>query len=124
MTPANLSGTDNFNAKPDKYAILKDAVRQVHQGKTVSSDGDVQTADVSSTGQMVTGKDSLGPLLLQALDSFRFEVDRGGSIVFASENSTQYLQYKQEDLVNTSVYSILPGEGGKGLPSTLTQIDS
>lgn len=99
-------------------------MRQVHQGKTVSSDGDVQTADVSSTGQAVTGKDSFGRLLLQALGSFRFAVDRGGSIVFASENSTQYLQYKQEDLVNTSVYSILPGEGRKGLPSTLTQIDS
>lgn len=51
LIPANLSGIDNFNAEPDKYAILKETVRQVHQGKTVSSDGDVQTADVSSTGQ-------------------------------------------------------------------------
>lgn len=59
LVPANLSGIDNFNAKPDKLAILKETVRQVHQGKTVSSDGDVQTANESSTGQAVTGKDSL-----------------------------------------------------------------
>lgn len=71
LIPANLSSIDKFNAKPDKYVILKETVRQVHQGKTVSSDGDVQTADVSTTGQAVTGKDSLGPFLLQTLDSFR-----------------------------------------------------
>ncbi|XP_060770210.1 nuclear receptor coactivator 1 isoform X3 [Neoarius graeffei] len=115
LLSANMGDLTSLSMKPDKCHILKSMVDQIQQIKRreqekvalMSPDDDVQKSDVSSSSQGMVEKEALGPLLLEALNGFFFVVNREGRIVFVSENVTNYLGYTQEELMTSSVYSIL-----------------
>ncbi|XP_074657024.1 uncharacterized protein LOC141910208 isoform X3 [Tubulanus polymorphus] len=109
LISASISDMSQFSTvKPDKCAILKEAVNQIRQIKQQEeSDAAVQQSHVSSSKPNILANDVLGPLLLEALDGFLFVVNNQGKVEFVSDNIGQYLGYTPEDLVGKSIYNII-----------------
>ncbi|KAI6074115.1 Nuclear receptor coactivator 3 isoform X1 [Aix galericulata] len=87
--------------------------RREQESKYIEELAELISANLSDIDNFNVKPDKCAILKETALDGFLFVVNRDGNIVFVSENVTQYLQYKQEDLVNTSVYGILHEEDRK-----------
>ncbi|KAL2082796.1 hypothetical protein ACEWY4_022614 [Coilia grayii] len=116
LLSANMGDIASLSGKPDKCHIVKSTVDQIQQirrreqaekADLASPNEEVQQSDISSSSQVMEEKEALGPLLLEALNGFFFVVNREGRIVFVSGNVTSYLGYTQDELMTSSVYSIL-----------------
>uniref|UniRef100_A0A3B3CDE4 Nuclear receptor coactivator 1 n=1 Tax=Oryzias melastigma TaxID=30732 RepID=A0A3B3CDE4_ORYME len=113
LLSSHMSDILTLSVKPDKCHLLKSTVDQIQQLRRreqealLSPDDEVQKSDISSSSQGLVEREALGPVLLEALDGFFFVVNREGRIIFVSENVTSYLGYTQDELMTSSVYSIL-----------------
>ena len=106
-----LCSISSLSVKPDKCAILQEAVKQIRVIKQETRDEDepvviaaaapaaaghdLQASEVSSTKPSIIANEVLGPLLLEALDGFIFVVDQDGKIEFVSENVNSFITYNQ-----------------------------
>lgn len=72
------------SVKPDKCAILQEAVNQIRsikQETTTQSSDPVQQGEVSSSRPTILSNELYGPLLLEALEGFLFVVNSEGKVI-------------------------------------------
>lgn len=82
LISANIADMST-SVKPDKCAILQEAVNQIRsikQETTTQSSDPVQQGEVSSSRPTILSNELYGPLLLEALEGFLFVVNSEGKV--------------------------------------------
>lgn len=85
LISANFADMSSLSVKPDKCAILQEAVNQIRgiknqEGLGEEGQGPVQQGEVSSSRPAILSNELYGPLLLEALEGFLFVVNGEGRV--------------------------------------------
>ncbi|XP_076307518.1 uncharacterized protein LOC143223427 isoform X3 [Tachypleus tridentatus] len=109
LISASLADMSSLSVKPEKCAIIQETVSQIHriQKQATGERDELQESEVSSSNSSILNSEILGPLLLEALDSFLLLVNTDGKIEVVSENISYFLKYTKDDLVGKSIYNII-----------------
>lgn len=83
----------------------KTSVQQIGSANGCSSDA-VQLGEISSSRPVLYAND-FGPLLLEALEAFGFIVNASFQIEYVTENVSELIGYRADQLVGQSVFSLL-----------------
>ncbi|XP_037080256.1 nuclear receptor coactivator 2-like, partial [Pollicipes pollicipes] len=96
------------NGKKDKCVILQETVNQIKniKGQQDGATDAVQQGEVSSSRPAISAHD-FGPLLLEALASFFFIVNSDYRIEYITENVTEFLKYRREELQGDSIFNYI-----------------
>ncbi|XP_074027030.1 basic helix-loop-helix family member taiman isoform X4 [Leptinotarsa decemlineata] len=111
LISANFADMSSLSVKPDKCAILQEAVNQIRsikQQESASQAADpVQQGEVSSSRPTILSNEVYGPLLLEALEGFLFVVNSEGKIEHVTENVSNYIKFSREDVLGESIYNFI-----------------
>ncbi|XP_072175794.1 uncharacterized protein [Diadema setosum] len=110
LITASLRNPASLNMKPDKCALIQETLSQIKlikQQQDAEHGEEVQHSHVSSSKPGVPTGDSLGSVLLETLDGFLFVVNSQGEIEYVTENVNSYLNFQQEELIGSSIYSFV-----------------
>ncbi|KAG5896380.1 hypothetical protein JTB14_009587 [Gonioctena quinquepunctata] len=111
LISANFADMSSLSVKPDKCAILQEAVNQIRsikqQETAVQSADPVQQGEVSSSRPTILSNEIYGPLLLEALEGFLFVVNSEGKVEHVTENVSTYIEFTREDVLGKSIYNFI-----------------
>ncbi|CAH1280585.1 unnamed protein product [Diabrotica balteata] len=111
LISANFGDMSSLSVKPDKCAILQEAVNQIRsikqQESATQSSDPVQQGEVSSSRPTILSNDVYGPLLLEALEGFLFVINSEGKVEHVTENVSNYIKFTKDEVLGSSIYNFI-----------------